>query len=51
RYGVHFLSENFKKKDGYKQSLELSAQFQLYRQDYCGCIFSQRSHQRIITMR
>ncbi|MDZ7263335.1 MAG: epoxyqueuosine reductase QueH [candidate division KSB1 bacterium] len=40
-YGVAFLEENFKKKDGYKRSIELSKAYQLYRQDYCGCIFSQ----------
>lgn len=40
-YGVTFLEENFKKKDGYKRSIELSKLHQLYRQNYCGCIFSQ----------
>lgn len=40
-YGVAFLEENFKKKDGYKRSIELSKFHQLYRQHYCGCIFSQ----------
>jgi len=45
QHGVQFLSENFKKKDGFKQSLELSAQFQLYRQSYCGCLFSLRNSQ------
>lgn len=43
QYGVQFLAENFKKKDGFKQSLVLSAQLQLYRQHYCGCVFSQRT--------
>lgn len=40
--GDKFLEENFKKKDGFKRSLELSAQFGLYRQSYCGCEFSLR---------
>ncbi len=41
--GVSFLSANFKKKDGYKRSIELSKEYDLYRQNYCGCIFSQGS--------
>lgn len=35
-----FLESDFKKKDGYKRSIELSKQFNLYRQHYCGCLFS-----------
>ena len=37
---VQFLPENFKKKDGFLRSVELSKKFKLYRQNYCGCIFS-----------
>ncbi len=40
QYGVKFLPSDFKKKNGYKRSIELSKEFGLYRQDYCGCIFS-----------
>lgn len=40
RYGVPYLPSDFKKKNGYKRSIELSKQYDLYRQDYCGCIFS-----------
>ena len=40
RYGVKFLPSDFKKRNGYKRSIELSKEFELYRQDYCGCIFS-----------
>lgn len=40
RFGVEYLISDFKKKDGYKHSIELSAQYGLYRQDYCGCAFS-----------
>lgn len=40
KYGVKFLYSDFKKKAGYKQSIELSAEYGLYRQDYCGCEFS-----------
>lgn len=41
-YDVKYLYSDFKKKEGYKRSIELSSQFNLYRQDYCGCIFSKR---------
>lgn len=39
-YGVPYLFSDFKKRGGYKRSIELSAQFSLYRQNYCGCVFS-----------
>lgn len=38
--GVLFLPSDFKKKDGYKRSIQLSKDFELYRQDFCGCGFS-----------
>ncbi len=38
-YPVLFLVSDFKKQDGYKKSIELSNQYQLYRQDYCGCLY------------
>lgn len=37
---VRWLPSDFKKRDGYKKSIELSKQYDLYRQDYCGCIYS-----------
>jgi predicted adenine nucleotide alpha hydrolase (AANH) superfamily ATPase len=40
--GVAYLPSDFKKKNGYKRSIELSKEYNLYRQDYCGCIFSMR---------
>ena len=40
--GVPWLPADFKKKNGYKRSCELSEQYGLYRQDYCGCVFSRR---------
>ena len=40
RYGVKFLLSDFKKEDGYKRSIELSKKYDLYRQDYCGCLYS-----------
>ena len=39
-YNIEYLFSDFKKKNGYKRSIELSEQYNLYRQDYCGCVFS-----------
>lgn len=44
-YGVKHLPSDFKKKEGYKRSVELSKKYGLYRQDYCGCEFSIRNEQ------
>ena len=41
-YGVEYLFSDFKKKDGYKRSIELSKKYSLYRQNYCGCKFSKK---------
>ncbi len=41
-YDVKYLVSDFKKKNGYKHSIELAAEYGLYRQDYCGCIYSKR---------
>ncbi len=43
--GLSFLPSDFKKRNGYKRSIELSAIYGLYRQDYCGCVFSRRERQ------
>ena len=40
KYGVKFLNSDFKKKNGYKRSTELSKEHDLYRQNYCGCVYS-----------
>lgn len=40
KYGVKYLLSDFKKKEGYKRSIVLSAEYNLYRQNYCGCTFS-----------
>lgn len=45
RYGVAYLNSDFKKKNGYKRSVELSREYGMYRQDYCGCVFSQRERE------
>lgn len=42
KYEVTWLWSDFKKKDGYKKSIELSKEYDLYRQNYCGCSFSKR---------
>ena len=44
--GIKYLFSDFKKKNGYKRSCELSAEYSLYRQDYCGCEFSKRDAER-----
>ena len=45
-FGVAHLPSDFKKKDGYKRSVELSREYRLYRQDYCGCAFSKAQRDR-----
>ena len=44
-YDSNYLYSDFKKKEGYKRSIELSKEYNLYRQDYCGCIYSKRDKQ------
>ena len=44
--GVRWLYSDFKKKNGYKRSCELSREYGLYRQDYCGCVFSRLERDR-----
>ena len=41
-YGVPYLVSDFKKNNGYKRSIELSTEYGLYRQNFCGCIFSKK---------
>ncbi len=45
-YSVPYLFSDFKKREGYKRSCQLSAEYGLYRQDYCGCIYSKRDAER-----
>lgn len=40
KYGVRWLPSDFKKREGYKRSIELSREYDLYRQNFCGCVFS-----------
>ena len=44
--GVKWLPSDFKKKNGYKRSIELSRKYNLYRQDYCGCVYSKAERER-----
>ena len=44
-YNVPHLPSDFKKKDGYKRSIILSKEYDLYRQDFCGCVFSKRERE------
>lgn len=45
-YNVPYLVSDFKKRNGYKRSTELSKEYGMYRQDYCGCIYSYKERQR-----
>jgi predicted adenine nucleotide alpha hydrolase (AANH) superfamily ATPase len=42
KHRIDFLAADFKKKDGFKKSVEMSRKYELYRQNYCGCLYSQR---------
>ena len=48
QFHVQYLYSDFKKKDGYKKSTEISKEYQMYRQYYCGCVFSKRDRDRQI---
>ncbi|MBR1390565.1 MAG: epoxyqueuosine reductase QueH [Lachnospiraceae bacterium] len=45
-YELHYLFSDFKKRNGYQRSVELSKEYGMYRQDYCGCIYSMQERQR-----
>lgn len=45
--GVRHLPSDFKKKNGYKRSTELSREYELYRQNYCGCVFSKNEREKV----
>ena len=46
KYGVKYLYSDFKKREGYKRSIVLSREYNLYRQDYCGCKYSKRQSEK-----
>lgn len=47
-YGIKYLTSDFKKKNGYIRSIELSKKYNLYRQDYCGCKYSKLEREKYI---
>ena len=49
--GVSFLHSDFKKQNGYQRSIELSREYGLYRQDWCGCVYSRQERERKIAER
>ena len=48
KYGVKYLFSDFKKRNGYKRSTELSKEYGIYRQNYCGCVFSLKEREEDI---
>lgn len=50
-YGVRYLNSDFKKKNGYKRSVELSEAYGMYRQYYCGCVFSKNQRDQEIAQK
>ena len=46
KYGIKYLISDFKKRDGYRKSVELSKEYELYRQDYCGCVYSKNERNK-----
>lgn len=46
KYGINWLPSDFKKREGFKRSIELSREYDLYRQDFCGCIYSKAASQK-----
>ena len=49
--GIAFLHSDFKKKNGYRRSIELSREYHLYRQDWCGCVYSRQERERKLAER
>lgn len=47
-YGVKYLLSDFKKRNGYKRSTELSREYGMYRQDFCGCVFSKLEREKYV---
>lgn len=51
KYGISFLPSDFKKRNGYQRSIELSKEYHLYRQDYCGCDYSKKEREDAVRRR
>ena len=45
--GIRHLPSDFKKKGGYQRSTQLSKEYELYRQNYCGCVFSKNEREKV----
>lgn len=45
KYGIEYMYSDFKKKNGYARSIQLSKEYNLYRQDFCGCIYSKKERE------
>ena len=48
-FGVKYLHSDFKKRGGYQRSIELSREYSLYRQDYCGCVYSKAAREKYLS--
>ena len=46
QYGVNYLATEFRKKNGYLRSTQISKEYDMYRQDYCGCVYSKQERER-----
>ncbi|MCK9183107.1 MAG: epoxyqueuosine reductase QueH [Fibrobacteraceae bacterium] len=51
KYGIRHLPSNFKRKGGYQRSIELSHEYGLYRQNFCGCVYSKEERERFDKMK
>ena len=51
KYNVKFLPSDFKKKGGFLRSTQISAQYGMYRQNYCGCVFSLREREEFLSVK
>ena len=49
--GVSYLVSDFKKNDGYKKSILFSKEYNLYRQDYCGCVYSKKERDERVSQK
>ena len=48
KLGINYLVSDFKKRNGYKRSIELSREYNLYRQNYCGCKYSKEFYEKLL---
>ncbi|MGN0587449.1 MAG: epoxyqueuosine reductase QueH, partial [Oscillospiraceae bacterium] len=48
KYNIKYLTSDFKKKNGYRRSCDISREYGMYRQNYCGCVFSMREREEAV---